>query len=265
MYYYIGFNCFTMANSYTDLFQKDAILKMFDQQNTVYYEVMQGKIKKFDSIDHCEDADDARNYLDMQLTAIEHFGSPQQFTINFYRELTDKNKFSIDNLKASNTFKLNENGMAAPGSYWGNRRGVGAVDNNSVELQEIREILQQQQSMINALLEEPDEKESKDQGSLSGVMGLLAGIINNPDVQAAIAAKAIGFLNTIVPDPSGQTMNMNAHPQLNGITQNDITQLNIAVTKLIDAGMLLSDFEKLAIVTQKPEVFKMYLTMLRSS
>lgn len=250
-----------MATSYTDLWLKDSVLKMFDQQKTPYYEVLQGKDLKFDSIDHSDDIEDAKAYLTTQLDAIEHFGSPAQFRINFYRVLTDKNKF--DQLKASNTFKLNENGAAQPGSYWGNRNAVGAV-NGSSDLEEIKEMLLAQQSQINALLEEPDETETQEPGAVGGVMGMLAGILNNPQVQEAIAAKAIGFLNTIIPDPSGKTMTMQPRAQLGNITQDDITALNIAVTKLVEHGLTVQDFQKLASIADDKPKFDMLVGMLRT-
>ena len=248
------------GSTYTDLWLKDAVLKMFDQQKTPYYEVLQGKDLKFDSIDHCDDIEDAKAYLTTQLEAIEHFGSPAQFRINFYRVLTDKNKF--DQLKASNTFKLNENGQAQPGTYWANRNAFGMVNSNN-DLDEIKEMLIAQQSQINALLEEPDET-TQQPGAVGGVMGMLAGILNNPAVQEAIAAKAIGFLNTIIPDPSGRTMTMQTNPRLGNITQDDIMQLNIAVTKLVEHGLTLQDFQKLASIADDKPKFDMLVGMLRT-
>jgi hypothetical protein len=254
-------NYFFMATTYTDLWQKDAVLKMFDQQKTPYYEVLQGKDLKFDSIDHCDDIEDAKAYLTTQLDAIEHFGSPAQFRINFYRGVTDKNK--LDQLKASNTFKLNENGAALPGTYWGNRNGLSGAGGNN-DLQDIKEMLQAQQSQINALLEEADEpaEPAQQPGAVGGVMGMLAGILNNPQVQDAIAAKAIGFLNTIIPDPSGKTMNMQPRAQLGSITQDDITALNIAVTKILENGATVQDFQRLAAMDKNK--FDMALGVLRT-
>ena len=251
-----------MAVNYTDLWKKDAVLKMFDQQKTPYYEVMQGKDLKFDSIDHCDDIEDAKQYLTTQLEAIEHFGSPAQFRINFYRSITDKNK--LDQLKASNTFKLNENGSVQQGSYWANQNQLSGVGSNP-QLDRLEEMIMAQQSQINALLEDPDDTtEVKEKDAVGGVMGMLAGILNNPQVQDAIAAKAIGFLNSIIPDPSGKTMTMQPRAQLGNITQDDITSLNIAVTKLVEHGVTIGDFQKLAAMTADKTKFDMMLTMLRT-
>lgn len=253
-----------MATSYTDLWKKDAVIKMFDQQGTPYYEVMQGKEKKFDSLDHAEDIEDAKQYLQTQLEAIEYFGSPAQFRINFYRDLSAAGKLTADNLKASNTFKLAENGERAPGTYWGDRHAVGAVGGGNSELAEIKEMLIAQQSQINALLEDPDDTTTGDPAGVGGVMGMLAGILNNPAVQEAIAAKAIGFLNSIIPDPSGKTMTMQSNPQLGNITQDDITALNVAVTKLVEYGVTVNDFQKLAALTADKPKFEMLIGMLRT-
>jgi hypothetical protein len=251
-----------MSVTYTDLWRRDAVLKMFDQQATPYYEVFQGKEKKFDSIDHAEDIEDAKNYLDTQLQAIEHFGSPAMFRISFYRRLSEKEKFTPDNLKGSNTFKLSENGECNPGTYWGDRNAVGSVGNP--QLERIEEMLLAQQSQINALLEDPDDTTTQEPAAVSGVMGMLAGILNNPAVQEAIAAKAIGFLNSIIPDPSGKTMTMQANPRLGNISQDDIMQLNIAVTKLVEHGITLQDFQKLAALTADKPKFDMLVSMLRT-
>lgn len=253
-----------MATSYTDLYKKDAVLKMFDQQATPFYQVMQGKDLKFDSIDHSDDIEDAKQYLQTQLEAIEYFGSPAQFRINFYRKLSDKGNFVAENLKASNTFKLSENGEAPANTYWGNKNQLAGSSNNT-DLLEIKEMLQAQQSQINALMEDPDEiGTDNEQGSVGGVMGMLAGILNNPAVQEAIAAKAIGFLNSIIPDPTGKTMSMQPKAQLGNVTQDDITSLNVAITKLIEHGVTVIDFQKLADMTSDKSKFDMMLSMLRS-
>jgi hypothetical protein len=251
-----------MATSYTDLFGKDAVLKMFDQQATPFYLVVQGKEKetKFDSLDHCDDIEDAKDYLNTQLEAIEYFGSPAQFRINFYRCLNEKGKLSLDNLKASNTFKLNENGNDQPGTYWGDKRGVGSVGGNS-ELAELKAIVLQQQSQINALLKDPDDDTEEPQ-AVGGVMGMLAGLLNNPQIQEALAAKVIGFVNQIIPDPTGRTMNMQPRAQLGNITQDDITALNIAVTKMLENGATIQDFQRLANMDKAK--FDMALGVLRS-
>lgn len=251
------------SNNYSDLRTLDAVMKMFDQQNTPFYEVYQGKDLKFDSIDHAEDMEDAREFLEQQLKAIEHFGSAAQFKINFYRNATEKGK--LENLKASNTFKLNEQGVVPVGSYWDQRNNsLGAVGPKS-ELQEIKEMLVAQQSQINALLEDPDEDEEEEQpGAVGGVMGMLAGMLNNPAVQEAIAAKIIGFVNTIIPDPSGKTMTMQPRTQLAGISQEDIVALNAAVMTMIENGVQVTDFQKLATLTADRQKFDMLLGMLRS-
>jgi hypothetical protein len=245
-----------MAN--TDFRNIDALLSQFDVMATPFIEVYEGKQKKFDYIE--DDIDGSRDFLKNQLEAIKFFGNTALFRIAFYRQLTDSGKLTPDNLKGSNTFKLMEYEEASDTPYWQQKRLGGS----SSELTEIKEMLLAQQSQINALLQEPDEEEEKEKVSgFNGFLGAVMPFLQNPDVQKAIAAKIIGFINKIIPDPSGKTMYMNENPQLAGYTEEEANKINESLITLMSAGMTVNDFEKLAALTKEPKQFRAYLLMLR--
>lgn len=245
----------------TDFREIEYILKQYDVMGTPFYTVYQGKDYKFDHIE--DDLESGRAYLDQQLQAIKYFGNTAQFKITFYRELTDKGKFNQENIKGSNTFKVISEEDADGMPYWEKKRGIV-----SPELKELRELVAAQQSQINALLEDADEEEEP--GVLGGLMGHLSPILQNPQVQQAIAAKISGLLDKFIPDISGKTMYMQPTTTLGSASQakqdpdqDDQTILTMAIQKLFAAGVTVDDMKKLADMTENPKQFSFLLTMLR--
>jgi hypothetical protein len=236
----------------------DAVLLQFDVMNTPYIEVYEGKQKKFEFIEN--DLDGAKEFIAQQLAAIKYFGNTALFKIAFYHRLTDKDKFAIDNLKGSNTFKLQDYAEAMETPYWQGKQLINGKSSNS-ELAEIKELLTAQQSQINSLLE-PSDDEAENQ-PVGGIMGALQPILQNPDIQQAIASRIIGLIDTLIPNK----MNTQQQQQvtLGALTQDQADSINVSIERLINAGMTESDFAKLATMAEDKTKASFLLGMLRNN
>ena len=137
-----------MASQQTDFRNSEAVLNQYDVMDTPYYTVFQGKDYKFDWME--EDLEGGRNHLKQQLEAIKFFGNTAQFKICFYRKLTEKGTFNIENIKGSNTFKVIAEEQADQSPYW-------AAKNNYVHPE------------IKALIEKIDAQQSRKQRLVTGI------------------------------------------------------------------------------------------------
>ena len=253
-----------MASQQTDFRNSEAVLNQYDVMDTPYYTVFQGKDYKFDWME--EDLEGGRNHLKQQLEAIKFFGNTAQFKICFYRKLTEKGTFNIENIKGSNTFKVIAEEQADQSPYW-------AAKNNYVhpEIKALIEKIDAQQSQINALLQESDqeEEEEENKGVLGGLLNGLTPILQNPAIQQAIAGRIIGFLDKLVPDNKTKTMYMQPAGTLSGVSETEPSEqeeqiiLNNALVKLFNNGVTVNDIQKLADMADNPVQFNFLLSMLR--
>lgn len=238
-----------------DFRDKEALLSQFDVMATPFFEVIAEKKRKFIHIE--DDMEGAKEFLRNQLDAIGHFGSTSIFTIIYYSEVSDKGKLMQDAIIGSNTFKLNEGEL----SSW---KGYGS---RNQDLEEIKEILKAQQSQITALMQEPDENDEDEPepeklSGLGSIAGMLSGLLSQPEVQQVIAQKIVGFINGIFPEKNA--LNMNTQQGVIGnVQQDDSSLITQSLERLFAAGMTAQDFKKLADLTNNPQQFQMYLSMLR--
>ena len=249
----------------TDFREIDALLKQYDVMDTPYYTVYQCKDYKFDWME--DDLEGGKDYLAKQLEAIKYFGNTSQFKICFYRKLTDKGTFNIENIKGSNTFKVISEDDPERGTYWAKKNGM-----DNPEIRQLRELVEAQQSQINALLTASDqEEEEEDKGVLGGLLNGLTPILQNQQVQQVIAGKIIGFIEKILPDTKNLTMQ--SLGALHGTTQPSVPieeseevqqqKLNDALIKLFSAGVTVNDLVKLSEMADNPTQFNFLLSMLR--
>jgi len=249
--------------SQTDLREIDAILKQYDVMDTPYYTVYQGKDYKFDWME--DDLEGGRKYLEQQLEAIKYFGNTLQFKICFYRKLTDKGTFNIENIKGSNTFKVITEDDPERGTYWAKKNQLDNPD-----IRQLRELIEAQQSQINALLHKSDEEEEEEEkGVLGGLLNGLTPILQNPQVQQVIAGKIIGFIEKILPD-HGKNLYMQPVSAISGVSQQtEQTEeqqqiiLTEALQKLFNNGVTVNDIVKLSNMADNPAQFSFLLSMLR--
>lgn len=252
--------------AHTDLREKEAVLTQYDAMGTPFFEVWEGKQKKFEWTDN--DLDGGRGFLEQQLDAIYHYGSTALFTIKYYKKLTDKETFAVENLKGSNTFKLVETGSPNLTPYW-KQQQMGGVGGKS-EVEELKEMLAGMQSQINALthpIEDEDEEEEPEKLSgIGAIIGMVKPVLDQPEVQQAIAGKIVDFLDKLFPNkPNSGFMNQQQpqQQQLQTITEGEAARINKSIADLINSGVTASDFEKLAIMMQDPAQANFLLTMLR--
>lgn len=261
-----------MANA-IDLKGVDEVLQQFEHRATPFFEVREGKDLKFKFLD--DDLEAAKSCLQIHLEQLANNGTTAPYKIVFYKSVNSAGDgFIKDSEMGSNTFRLNQPGMGMQ-QYYAIQRGDidpaqvagmgGGVNAKILEtLNGINSRLIALEKPLEEELEEIEEDQPEDTGKQ--ILGALAGIIQHPDVQSILAQKLVGLLNLI---PSGSVNSQPAptqvqHKQISQMNEQDIQAINQALGTLVNAGMTVQDFEKLAnIAATDPSKFTMLLGMLK--
>jgi hypothetical protein len=114
-----------------------------------------------------------------------------------------------------------------------------------------------------------DEQDEDEPDHKKKILGALSGVISHPRVQELLAEKLIGLLNMIPGTSTGGSVQQATHIQQSTkpiqMDQTDIERVNAALGVLIQAGMTVNDFEKMASITQtNPQMLSMFLNMLKA-
>lgn len=139
------------------------------------------------------------------------------------------------------------------------------------------------ENKFNLLMQKLDEqdKEELEESAPGGLGAVLNGLLENPEIQRAIASRVIGLVDKILPAPAadpglravpseglgkvGSVQNGPAQ-QVNQLTSSEIDRLNQAIEILAKHDQLLgSHLAKLALVAEtEPGKFKMILGLLKT-
>lgn len=242
-----------MANG-IDLRGSEQVLQSFDLNATPFFAIYQGKDLKFQHLEN--DIDSAKELLVNNLNVLEQGGSSAPLKIVYYYDLNSNGKLSNENIKGSNTFRICNGG---PSNY--NSFNDGQVipipyrESRANREQEAR-ILALEQRLLEAEAEEEEETPQ----AVGGMQGVLAGLLNNPQIQDALVGRLIGFLDKILP---AQTPAGNIPAMVSGASDDD-QQIRQSLQTLFSKGMTVADIQKLANIaeTQTP-YFNTLLSMLR--
>lgn len=242
-----------------DLRGADQVLQQFDLFDTPFFAVYQGKDLKF--YHDVDNVDEARELLNSNLAVLEANASTAPFKIVYYTQLNNAGKLTMDNCKGSATFRICSPGVGANHPMAGQLEVVGSYHNRKqselIELLERK--LDEQNEKINILLEAKDAEEAEDPGQVNGFQSVIGSLMANPAIQEAIIGRLINLVDKILPPPQ-QQHNAGA---LAGIT--DESDVQGALRILFDAGMTISDLQKLAAMTKtNAGLFQILLGQLRN-
>jgi hypothetical protein len=174
------------------------------------------------------------------------------YTLRVYDDLSAKEKIRINrDYSGSFNFKLFD--YAGYGEMGLLSRGTA-----SQRIQELDE-------KLNRLLEEREHEESEEKASMGGIGAMLNGLLEMPEIRAAIAGKVVSLFNNFF--PMGPT-NVIPQPvgQIAGDSEaNELTRLNNILERLFRADPdLINHLGILAEMSEKePGKFSMLLTMLK--
>jgi hypothetical protein len=245
------------------------VLSQFDYRDTPFFAVYQGKDLKFENNE--DDIEAARAMLNTHLEQLANNGSQAPFKIVWYKKLRpDGERPDPNSLLGSNTFRVVPIGMNMQ-NFYAMQRGdeipfkiSGKDDSNSKILELLNGIDSRLTAIENPLEEELDSEE--EQTPTQKILGAISGVISHPSVQELLASKLVGLLN-LIPTPAAMGQAPAATKQITmPIEEKDLPELNDQLQILIQYGMGLEDFKKLAnIAKSNNSQFNMLLTMLRNS
>jgi hypothetical protein len=263
-----------------DLKGVSEVIAQFDYRETPFFFVYQGKDLKF--FNEEDDLEAARALLDLHLQQLENNGSTAPFKIAFYKKLKEDGSIDRQSELGSNTFRVCQPGMGMQ-KYYAIKNGdispemavsMGGNGNGRVVSQndKIIEMLTAMDSRLTAIetpLEgEDDEDDIEPETNQSKLMGALAGIVSHPEVQQLLANKLIGLLNLIPSGLFNKPVTQQPIQQQNtllNMNEQEQQQLGQYIQVLINAGMGMEDFKKLANIAQtNPGQFSMLLGMLKN-
>jgi hypothetical protein len=264
-----------MATSRAMYTGSEAIMNAFDTMNNPIYSVWQGKDILFQNND--ADMQKARNFLMDMIAAAEQSGNTDILAIKFHpvkegKFITDKTPIvstlfvRIVELPSAAVSGVNQNGNI-PYPLWKTLEGLAGLP------AQINTSLGAIEERLTALEQVEDEP-----GPTESMLGRISGLMENPVIMGLISKILPAILPGVaMPQPSVpmQVSGVNesmAEPNtiasaedLPQISQADYIKLDNALARLIPHCNVAEDLSLLAdLAEQKPEIFKMMLSQLRT-
>ena len=231
---------------------KDAIVDAFRNKRIPYFAVVSGSqiIHKNQTI---ADVDVAADELETFLSMLNE-GSNAVYTLRIFEEIPKggiKDKTPAD---YGLNFRLNIEGMLPEPSR------IAYLRNRDDYDKQLMSRLDAIEAKINGV---DDEEEAEEEPAKNGMIGVINGLIQNPQIQQAIVSRLIGFIDKILPPVQNQNFMSNVAPAINGIAE-DQQKLDEALTILRKHCPNLED-KLLALANlaeAEPAQFQMLIKML---
>ena len=244
----------------------DGVINRFDRMNTPYFKITYGA-KNVKSIEQKEsdDIEESRNLLAEWLKDAHKYNDTTPYNIVFYYAVSDNGQLKDDEIKGTYTFKIGQHTEETSNNYYnkiaGNSEiaelkamvaGLYEIEDEGIDEAKELALIEQNRPMfdqvigaiMNEFKKDPVNTIKLGKETLKGIVGIVKECFSN-EIKTEMAS---------IGNVTAQTY-----------TDADIAELNIAIDKLVQSGMQISDFKKLvSIAADKPTTFNMYLTMLRS-
>lgn len=133
----------------------------------------------------------------------------------------------------------------------------------------LRDEVRSLKAAVEMLVAKQNEDDSEVEPGKSGVMGMLSGLLDMPEVQRAIAGKVVSIIDHIIPSKGQGAQLGQVAGALPGATVQDELDLQTRLQNALGAlfeydPLLVQDLEKLAVVAKgDPAQFNLLLSMLR--
>lgn len=262
-----------MATSRAMYTGSEAIMNAFDTMNNPIYSVWQGKDILFQNND--ADMQKARNFLMDMIAAAEQSGNTDILAIKFHpvkegKFITDKTPVvstlfvRIVELPSAAISGVNQNGNI-PYPLWKTLEGLAGLP---AQINTSLGAIEERLTALEQVEDEPDPTES--------MLGRISGLMENPVIMGLISKIIPAILpGVVMPQPampmqvsgvqSDHSVNETVSSDLPQITEADYIKLDNAIGRLIPHCNVADDLSLLAdLAEQKPEIFKMMLSQLRT-
>ena len=241
------------------------VLTQFDYRATPFFAIYQQKDLKFKHLE--EDLENARAVLSDNLEQLFQNGSNSIFKIKFYKRVNaDGEDFDQKTEMGSNTFKLNSDNRnylaMQPGEIMPYSRSVNGNSDSMAKILDSLNAIDSRLTAIEMPLE--DEAEEREETPTDKIMGFLGAVVTQPGIVELFGQKLMGLLSFIPSKPMPQYQEPINNTNM-PIEEKDVPKLNEYLEQMIKGGMQLSDFQKLAEISQNnPKHFTWLLSLLKS-
>jgi hypothetical protein len=166
----------------------------------------------------------------------------------------------------SNTFKLNSDNRnylaMQPGEIMPYSRSVNGNSDSMAKILDSLNAIDSRLTAIEMPLE--DEAEEREETPTDKIMGFLGAVVTQPGIVELFGQKLMGLLSFIPSKPMPQYQEPINNTNM-PIEEKDVPKLNEYLEQMIKGGMQLSDFQKLAEISQNnPKHFTWLLSLLKS-
>lgn len=252
-----------------DLKGVDQVVNAFASMNTPFFAIYSGKELRRFNVD--DDIEKATNMLEEYLRILAENGTVAPYKIEYFADAKN-GKLSKEDLIGSNSFRLNPPGGTLAGYYdrengYGMQRQSPMMDKLDRLGETIEGRMNEFDSRLKAMEEEGPETEPK---APEGIAGMVGAIMQDEQVKSVFMGAVAGFLQKFLDGVNAKGMNAGntaAAPALNGAAMpngTEMERLQYAIQCMVNAGMTVEDFEKLAsIAVNDVQKFNFYIQMLR--